>query len=145
MKLKTIAEQIDKLVPLRLAQDWDNVGLLIGDEQRDVKNILLTIDVTKDVVAEAKRLKTNLIISYHPVIWDGLKRIVADGPTAAIYELARCGISVFSIHTALDAATGGVNDGLAQMVGIEKAEAIGDYVADPAGDKYKLAVFVPQA
>jgi len=55
MKIKAIVEQIEKSVPLKLAQDWDNVGLLIGDAQRNVKNILLTIDITKDVLAEAKR------------------------------------------------------------------------------------------
>ena len=80
MKIKDIAERIEKIVPLELAQDWDNVGLLIGDPQRNVKNILLTIDVTGEVAAEAKRLKTDLIISYHPIIWDGLKKIVAEPP-----------------------------------------------------------------
>ncbi len=60
MKIKDIAEKIEKIVPLELAQDWDNVGLLIGDEQRNVKNILLTIDITSDVVAEAKKIKNRL-------------------------------------------------------------------------------------
>jgi dinuclear metal center YbgI/SA1388 family protein len=132
------------------------VGLLIGDAQRNVKNILLTIDVTGDVVAEAKRLKTDLIISYHPVIWDGLKQIIAEpavkpqakylaprSTRGLVYELICSGIAVFSIHTALDAAIGGVNDGLAEIVGICDAEPIGDYVDNPAGDNYKLVVFVP--
>jgi len=156
MKIKDIAEQIKKIVPLNLAQDWDNVGLLIGNAQKNVKNILLTIDVTSDVVAEAKKLKTNLIVSYHPVIWDGLKKITSDGPTGVVYDLIRSGVAVFSIHTALDAVTGGVNDGLAEIVGIEDGKPIGDYVAratpwtgssppsaGPAGDNYKLVVFVP--
>ncbi len=143
MKIKDIAERIEKIVPLKLAQDWDNVGLLIGDRRRNVKNILLTIDVTKDVVAEAKRLKTDLIVSYHPVIWDGLKKITADSPSEVTYLLIKAGISVFSIHTALDVVAGGVNDGLAEIVGICDAEPIGDYVESPAGDNYKLVVFVP--
>jgi putative NIF3 family GTP cyclohydrolase 1 type 2 len=75
MKIQDIAEQIEKIVPLKLAQDWDNVGLLIGDASKNVKRILLTIDVTADVVAEAKKLKTDLIVSYHPIIWDGLKKL----------------------------------------------------------------------
>ena len=70
MKIKNIAEKIEKIAPLELAQSWDNVGLLIGDPQRNVKNILLTIDITKDVLSEAKRSRTDLIISYHPVIWE---------------------------------------------------------------------------
>ena len=143
MKVNQIAQIIEELIPLKLAQDWDNVGLLLGDANKNVKNILLTIDVTKEVVAEAKQLKTDLIISYHPVIWDGLKTITAGGPDAAIYELIRAGIAVFSIHTALDVVQGGVNDALAEIVGIKNALPIGDYVSDPAGDNYKLVVFVP--
>ncbi|MBA7611148.1 GTP cyclohydrolase 1 type 2 [subsurface metagenome] len=170
MKVKDITEKIEEIVPLELAQDWDNVGLLIGDPQKNVKNILLTIDVTGDVAAEAKRLKTDLIVSYHPVIWDGLKKIVAEpaakprltpAPVAGaasatgaeakaphftrglVYELIRRGVAVFSIHTALDSAIGGVNDGLAEIIGIVDGKPIGDYVNRPAGDNYKLVVFVP--
>jgi len=162
MKIKDITAAIQKLVPLELAQDWDNVGLLIGDPQANVKNILLTIDVTKEVIAEAKKLKTNLIISYHPVIWDGLKKITAEPPVklglasapvaeatpatgagAKVYELIRCGVAVFSIHTALDSVIGGINDGLVEIIGICNAKPIGDYVNYPASDRYKLVVFVP--
>ena len=142
MKIKNIAEKIEKIAPLELAQSWDNVGLLIGDPQRNVKNILLTIDITKDVLSEAKRSRTDLIISYHPVIWDGLKKINEDN---IVYSLIRAGIAVFSIHTALDAACGGVNDGLAEIVGITDGKPIGDYVENPEGDNYKLVVFVPLA
>ncbi|MDD5065146.1 MAG: Nif3-like dinuclear metal center hexameric protein [Phycisphaerae bacterium] len=140
MKIKDIAEKIEKIVPLKLAQDWDNVGLLIGDPRRNVKNILLTIDITKDVLAEAKRSRTDLIISYHPVIWDGLKKINRDD---IVYDLIQAGIAVFSIHTALDAVVGGVNDGLAEIVGIVDGKPIGDYVESPQGNNYKLVVFVP--
>jgi dinuclear metal center YbgI/SA1388 family protein len=140
MKIKDISAAIEKIVPLRLAQSWDNVGLLIGSGRQNVGNILLTIDITKDVVAEAKKLKTDLIISYHPVIWDGLKKITGDD---IVHELIRSGIAVFSIHTALDSVAGGVNDGLAEIIGIENAEPIGDYVDNPAEDNYKLVVFVP--
>ncbi len=143
MKIKDIAERIETIVPLKLAQDWDNVGLLIGNAQKNVKKILLTIDVTGDVAAEAQKLKTDLIVSYHPVIWDGLKEITSEGPSSTVYELIRRGIAVFSIHTALDAATGGVNDGLAEIVGIEDGKPLGDYVDNPVGDNYKLVVFVP--
>jgi dinuclear metal center YbgI/SA1388 family protein len=143
MKIKDIAEQIEKIVPLKLAQDWDNVGLLIGDVRKNVKNILLTIDITSDVIAEAKKAKTDLIVSYHPVIWDGLKKITTEGPGRAVYELIRNNISVFSIHTALDVVTGGVNDGLAEIIGIEDGKPIGDYVVNRSEDNYKLVVFVP--
>jgi len=143
MKVKDVSAVIDGIVPLRLAQGWDNVGLLIGNPQQSVKHILLTIDVTKDVLAEARALNTDLIISYHPVIWDGLKRITTDGPTGVVYDVIRSGMAVFSIHTALDSAIGGVNDGLADIIGIRDAKPIGDYVGNPAGDNYKLVVFIP--
>ncbi|MCX5637322.1 MAG: Nif3-like dinuclear metal center hexameric protein [Planctomycetota bacterium] len=143
MKIKDIAAAIQKIAPLELAQGWDNVGLLIGSPQQNVKNILLTIDITKDVVAEARRLKTDLIVSYHPVIWDGLKKITTEGPESVVYDLIRRGIAVFSIHTALDSAIGGVNDGLAEIVGIQDGKPIGDYVDTDLGEIYKLVVFIP--
>ncbi len=81
MKVKDMAAVVEKITPLGLAQPWDNVGLLIGDPEQDVRNVLLTIDTTQAVVAEAKELETDLILSYHPVIWDGLKKIRTDGPS----------------------------------------------------------------
>jgi dinuclear metal center YbgI/SA1388 family protein len=144
MKIKEIAQAVEEIAPLGLAQDWDNVGLLIGNPDKTIKNILLTIDTTKAVVAQAKAQKADLILAYHPIIWDGLKRVTADGETAYIYDLIKSGISVFCIHTALDVATGGVNDALADILGIENAKPIGDYVADPAGPQYKIITFVPE-
>ena len=143
MKIKDIAKAVDEIAPLGLAQDWDNVGLLIGNPDKPIKNILLTIDTTKAVVEEAKLQKADLILAYHPIIWDGLKRVTADGETAHIYDLIQSGISVFCIHTAMDVAVGGVNDALAEILGIENAEPIGDYVANPAGPQYKVITFVP--
>lgn len=143
MKIKDIALAIERIAPLALAQDWDNVGLLVGKAESNVKGILLSIDVTKEVLTEAKKSNIDLIISYHPVIWDGLKKVTVDGLGGAVYELIRAGIAVFSVHTALDAAVGGVNDALAEIVGVRDGRPIGDYVDNPAGDNYKLIVFIP--
>jgi dinuclear metal center YbgI/SA1388 family protein len=143
MKVKDIAAAVEKITPLGLAQPWDNVGLLIGDPEQNVRNVLLTIDVTQAVVAEAKELKTDLILSYHPVIWDGLKKIRTDAASRSVHEIIRSGISVFSIHTALDAVGGGVNDGLAEILGIQDPKPIGDYVQYSTQDYYKFVVFVP--
>ena len=73
MKLNKLKQAIEEIAPLKLAQEWDNVGFLIGNPAKDIKTILLTIDTTSGVVAEAKKIKVDLILSYHPVIWDGLK------------------------------------------------------------------------
>ncbi len=143
MKLVDIKNAIEEIAPLALAQDWDNVGFLLGDPGRDIRTILLTIDTTAAVVTEAEMQKADLILSYHPVIWDGLKKITADGPTAHIYQLIRAGIGVFSIHTAFDTVLGGVNDGLAQILGIDNPAPLGDFVADPKGPQYKLITFIP--
>ncbi len=143
MKVRDIAPIVEEIAPLGLAQDWDNVGLLVGDPDHPVRNVLLTIDVTKAVIEEARRLKTDLILSYHPVIWDGLKRVCPSGPSRAVYELIRSDIAVFSIHTALDVVGGGVNDGLADMLGIQEAKPLGDYVEYSPQKNYKVVVFVP--
>lgn len=143
MKVKDIAAVVEKITPLGLAQPWDNVGLLIGDPEQEVKNVLLTIDTTQAVVAEAKELETDLILSYHPIIWDGLKKIRTDGPAKNVHEIIRSGISVFSIHTALDAVGGGVNDGLAEILGIQDPKPIGDYIQYSPQEYYKFVVFVP--
>ncbi len=139
MKIKDIVTVIEKIAPPNLAQSWDNTGLLIGDSNSTAKKILLTIDITKDVVKEAKQAGCNFIISYHPVIWDGLKSISRD---SIVYELIRKGISVYSIHTALDVVSGGVNDGLAEIVGIKNPVPVGDFV-QYGQNNYKLVVFVP--
>ena len=143
MKVKDISAIVEGIAPLGLAQDWDNVGLLVGDPERRIKNVLLTIDVTSAVVDEARQLKTDLIVSYHPVIWDGLRQVLATGPSRVVHDLIRAGIAVFSIHTALDAVVGGVNDGLADILGIVDARPLGDYVDFARQEDYKLVVFVP--
>jgi dinuclear metal center YbgI/SA1388 family protein len=139
LKVKDCIDKIEKIAPPKLAQSWDNTGLLVGDGNSTVKKILLTIDITKDVVKEAKRSGCNFIISYHPVIWDGLKTVEKD---TVVYELVKSGINVYSIHTALDAASGGVNDGLAEIVGIKNPQPVGDFVQN-GQNNYKLIVFVP--
>ena len=143
MKIKDVIAEVEKIAPPALALDWDNVGLLVGDSSGAVKNILFTIDVTKAVIAEAKKNKTELILSYHPVIWDGLKTVTTEGAGAIVYDLIRSNIAAYSMHTSIDIAPGGVNDCLAEMVGIVDAEPIGDYVVNPADEKFKLIVFVP--
>lgn len=143
MKIGDIAATLERLLPKALAQSWDNVGLLVGDPQAEARRLLVTIDTTAAVAAEARRLKVDLIVAYHPVIWDGLKRITATGPTSVVYGLIRSGIAVYSVHTSLDAVAGGVNDALAECIGLVETEPIGDFVEDPAGPRYKVVTFVP--
>lgn len=132
MELAKFLATLEEIAPLRLAEDWDNVGLLLAPtEPRPIFRVLLTIDLTADVVEEAIEHRCEAIVAYHPVIFSGLKRIVPEDRTGGILlRLLSKGISVYSPHTALDATEGGVNDWLAQAFGDSQAFAI-----HPKGDR----------
>lgn len=113
MKIKTIIEYFEKTAPLCLAESWDNTGLLCGDWEKDVKKILLALDVTTDVVREAKKKGAGLIIAHHPVIFDPLRRIE---PGSAVALLIQYDIAALCLHTNLDRAENGVNTALANAL-----------------------------
>lgn len=113
MKLGEITRVLQSIAPLEHAEPWDNVGLVVGDPASDVEGVLLAIDATVDVIAEAGRERCALIVAYHPPIFDGLKRFVAGQPA---FEAARRNIAIYSPHTALDVAPGGTNDVLADAL-----------------------------
>ena len=125
----SFAEVLDilhEIAPLELAAEWDNTGLLIQPNVRagKVARLLLTIDLTDAVVAEAKSARADLVVAYHPPIFQGLKRLrVDDGKQRAVLLAAAAGLPVYSPHTALDAAPGGIADWLAEgMFGGEPTE-----------------------
>ena len=107
MKVGDLTEAIDSIAPPALAEPWDNVGLLVGDPDRDLEGpTLVTIDLTPSVLAEALSIEAGAIVAYHPPLFTPIKRITTD--TARGRTLLRCleaGIAIHSPHTALDAAT----------------------------------------
>jgi len=105
-----IFQFIDGFAPFRTAMDFDNPGLLVGDENTEVTKSLLSLDITPEVVREASQLGAQLIISHHPVIFHPLKRLNTD---SVPYLLASRSIAAICAHTNLDMAPGGVNDCLA--------------------------------
>lgn len=114
-----IIEYMNKCCPESLAEVWDNVGLLIGRADKDIKKVLLTLDVDLDVAREAVENKVDMIISHHPVIFNPLKSITdQDNEGKMIYELIKNDISVYSAHTNLDVSNGGLNDYAAKLLGI---------------------------
>jgi dinuclear metal center YbgI/SA1388 family protein len=120
--LSQILASLEELSPLRFAEAWDNVGLLLEPvpiaAAAPVSQALLTIDLSDQVVAEAEALGATLIIAYHPPIFHGLKRLRSSEPAErAILFCAARGIAIYSPHTALDAAPGGVNDWLLDAFG----------------------------
>lgn len=118
------------LAPLELAADWDNVGLLV-EGRRPIERIGLTVDLTEPVLAELLDQEVDLIVSYHPPIFGGVKRITASTPGGRVLlELIRAGVHVYSPHTALDAVEGGMNDWLVEGLGPVEEMAPIDPVAD---------------
>ncbi|MBQ4313756.1 MAG: Nif3-like dinuclear metal center hexameric protein [Clostridia bacterium] len=114
-KVKDIYEFLDSIAPFETQLDFDNAGFLIGSGEREVTKVLICLDVTDAEIEYALEQGCQLIISHHPVIWGGLKSI-KEGET--VYRVIAEGLSVISAHTNLDLARGGVNDCLAQTLGL---------------------------
>lgn len=112
-----VVDVLQEIAPLELAAEWDNVGVVIAPQARPrpVARVWLAIDLSEAVVAEAKKARADLVVAYHPPIFHGWKRLSADEPTqrAALAAFA-AGIAVYSPHTALDAAPGGIADWLCE-------------------------------
>ena len=87
MKCKEIMEKLEELSPISFASSWDNVGLLLGDKEKEVKKILVALDVTDDVIEQAVRLDADFILSHHPMIFKGVKKVTANKDHVKIFEL----------------------------------------------------------
>lgn len=141
MKLSEIVRELEAIAPPSMAEEWDNVGLLVGDASAAVSRVLLTIDYTPDVAAEAREAKCELVVAYHPPLFKPLKHIVASGGSELAFKAIRDGIAIYSPHTAYDAADGGTNDVLADGLGLADRRPLRE-----AADKSqfcKLVTFVP--
>ena len=134
---------LDELAPFRYAAEWDNVGLLAGRAEWPVWRVLLAIDLSDPVAQEAMRKKAGAIILYHPPIFKGIRSVTpqADCPTTLLPDLLAARISLLALHTAFDAAVGGINDILLDIF-----EPVTRRPLEPGideGRQYKLVVFVP--
>ncbi len=126
-KVKDIADYIEILAPKTLAEPWDNVGLMVGDYEKDVRTIFVCLDITSENVSKAIEAGADMIISHHPLIFSPLKRIVeSDISGSIISTLIKNNISAYSAHTNLDHATGGTNDALADKLGLENVRRFTD-------------------
>lgn len=136
---------MEAIAPTALAQDWDNVGLLAGDRSARVRRVLLAIDLTPAVTAEAARLNADMLFCYHPPIFRPIKTLVTPGSEmeSLVFQCVRNGIALYSSHTALDAADGGTNDVIASLCGISETHPL-EYIDTPGEDNCKLVVFVPR-
>lgn len=125
MKLKKLIEKLDELYPENLKASYDNVGLMIGSRQKDVNKILLALDLTEEVLLEAKREKVDLIITHHPIFFYPLSQIdLEDNLGFIIKSLIEEDISVFSIHTNFDTVR--MNSYLGELIGIKNQKVLSE-------------------
>lgn len=124
--VKDIVSLMEQIAPKYLMEQWDNSGFLVGDESQKVSGIIIALDITKDVIEQAKNAEANMIVSHHPVIFDPIKEIT-DKNNSIIYELIKNNINAYCAHTTLDNADGGVNDCLADILELKDTILLEEY------------------
>lgn len=140
MLVKDVTMALEKLAPVELAEEWDNVGLLIGRPDRQLTGVLLSLDLTPETVEEAVNLKANLIVTHHPPIFKPLKHLRLDHPAGMLWEkMIKNDLSVYTLHTNYDRAADGLNEYLAKLLHLIKPTPLQE------GEPYlKLVVFLPK-
>jgi dinuclear metal center YbgI/SA1388 family protein len=125
MRVIEIAKIIDSWMPTSIAEDFDNVGLIIGDPESKITSILVTLDTTENVVEEAINKGCNLIVSYHPIIFNGLKQITNDNYVQkSVIKAVKNNISVYAIHTSLDNYPKGISYLLSDLIGLKNISVL---------------------
>ena len=122
MKINNVLDILESWMPKEISEDFDNVGLLVGNPSQELKNIIVTLDTTVDVIEEAIDKDCNLIISYHPIIFEGIKKIneQKDYVQKAIVKAIENKISIYAIHTSMDNHPTGISSSLAKIIGLNK-------------------------
>lgn len=134
---------MEQLAPRSYAESWDNVGLMVGDRNAIVTGVLTTLDVTEEAISYAIEHDCNLIVSHHPLIFKGLKQLSCDTAQGRmINQLIQHNIAVYSAHTNLDIAPGGLNDMLANQLGLIDLKG---FVKTSEDALYKVTTFVPES
>jgi dinuclear metal center YbgI/SA1388 family protein len=139
---QTVIEWLEEWAPPLLAEEGDSIGLQVGSRGTEVHKVLVALEATPDVITEAVKEKVQLIVSHHPLIRDPLARLDYDSfPASLTVRLVENRIHFYAAHTNLDAAAGGVNDLLAERLGLAE---IGVLRPVPQEKLYKLTVFIPR-
>ena len=139
--IKKVIKVMDQIAPRHLAESWDNVGLLLGDENKMVQNILVALEVTDDVINEAIEKNVDLIITHHPLIFKPLKQINSNDPISQmVLKLIQHNINLFTAHTNLDISEVGTCHYLADLLELERVS----YLTTTSEDNlYKINCYVP--
>ncbi|PSR04420.1 MAG: NGG1p interacting factor NIF3, partial [Bacteroidetes bacterium SW_8_64_56] len=136
-----VTTALEAWAPPGSAQDYDNVGLQVGDADRPVTSAVLALDATPEVLAEAEAQDAELVVTHHPLLFQPLDSVTADGYVSHLaLQFAEAGIGLYSIHTNLDAAPDGVSFALAERLGLTEVGFLDGF----EDTLYKLAVFVPE-
>ena len=137
--VREIYQYLDGLAPFSLQMDFDNAGFLVGRGDRTVDKVLVSLDITEEVVAEAAQLGCQLIVSHHPVIFFPAKSVTDATPDGRILlSLVEHNIAAICAHTNLDAVSGGVNDALARKLGLTNIEQLKQDGVDASGRPYGI-------
>lgn len=131
MKVNEIIKIIESFCPERLAYSWDNVGLLCGDSEKEVKKVFVTLDTNIATVKEAIEKDADMIVSHHPILLGGIKNINYSTPAGQMIKLLiKYDIPVFAAHTNMDTARGGINDRLAEMFSLTDIKILEQHTDD---------------
>jgi len=141
MIVQEVADILEELAPLSLAEDFDNVGLLVGDPKCEVSGILVTLDALENVIEEAITRKCNLVITFHPIIFKGLEKITgANYVERAVLKAIENKINIYCVHTALDNVSRGVNGKICEVLGILEPRIL----LPKTGTIKKLITYIPE-
>ncbi|WP_103071911.1 Nif3-like dinuclear metal center hexameric protein [Aquimarina sediminis] len=142
MQIKEVIQHLETLAPTTYAEDFDNVGLLVGSPETLLTGILVTLDTLENIIDEAIESDCNLIVSFHPIVFKGLKRFNGSNYVErVIMKAIKNDIAIFAIHTALDNALHGVNDMMCEQLGLINRKIL----IPQRGSIKKLVTFAPIA
>jgi dinuclear metal center YbgI/SA1388 family protein len=140
MIVKNITNYIEKLAPLHYAEDFDNVGLLVGNYNTEVSGVLVTLDTLETTIDEAISKNCNLIVSFHPIIFSGLKKINGDSYVErVVLKAIKNDIAIYATHTALDNSKNGVSAKMCEVLGLNNTKIL----IPKKGIIKKLTTYVP--
>ena len=139
-RIYEIRDYYNEIAPFYMKLDFDNIGHLVGFSQADVYRVLISLDITDDVIQEAIELNAQLILSHHPVLFHAIQRVTDDDAKGRkIIQMIRHGISAICLHTNMDSATGGVNDCLMAALGAEVTGLLAPHGMHPDGTPYGIS------
>jgi len=140
MKIKDVAAVMEEIAPARLAEEWDHVGLQVGDADAEVSRLLVALTPTPGVLDEAARWNAQLVVSHHPLIFKPLESLTtATAGERLAVGFVRNGVGLFAAHTNYDSAPGGINDALAECLGLHDVRPM----ATARAKLHKFVVFLP--